>query len=60
MARTLGHGITSSFFPVELPLIGGALFSGAVLTFVEIVKELPLALLLRPFNFETLATRTYQ
>jgi iron(III) transport system permease protein len=31
-----------------------------VLTFVEIVKELPLALLLRPFNFQTLATKTYQ
>jgi len=38
----------------------GALISGFLLTFVEICKELPLALLLRPFNFETLATKTYQ
>lgn len=60
VSRTLGHGVTASFFRIELPLMRGALFSGAVLTFVEIVKELPLALLLRPFNFETLATKTYQ
>lgn len=60
VARTLGHGITSTFFRVDLPLIQAAVFSGAILTLVEIVKELPLALLLRPFNFETLATKTYQ
>lgn len=60
VSRMLGHGITRSFFRVDLPLIKGALFSGAILTFVEIVKELPLALLLRPFNFNTLATKAYQ
>ncbi len=59
-SRLLGHGITRTFFKVDLPMIRGALFSGAILTFVEMVKELPLALLLRPFNFETLATKTYQ
>lgn len=59
-ARTLGYGMTTTFFKVDLPMIKGALLSGALLTLVEIVKELPLALLLRPFNFETLATRAYQ
>lgn len=59
-SRMLGHGMTKTFFKVDLPLIKGSLLSGTVLTFVEIVKELPLALLLRPFNFETLATKTYQ
>jgi len=59
-SRTLGLGKTRTFFKVDLPLIKGALFSGFVLTFVEICKELPLALLLRPFNFETLATKTFQ
>jgi iron(III) transport system permease protein len=59
-SRMLGMGITKTFFKVDLPLIKGAVFSGMILTFVEIVKELPLALLLRPFNFETLATKTYQ
>jgi iron(III) transport system permease protein len=59
-SRMLGMGITKTFFKVDLPLIKGAIISGVILTFVEIVKELPLALLLRPFNFETLATKTYQ
>jgi iron(III) transport system permease protein len=60
VSRTLGHGMTRTFFKVDLHLIKGALFGGAILTFVEIIKELPLALLLRPFNFETLATKAYQ
>ncbi|MFT9849480.1 ABC transporter permease [Aneurinibacillus sp. REN35] len=59
-SRLLGYGMTRTFFKVDLPLLKGALLSGTILTFVEIVKELPMALLLRPFNFETLATKTYQ
>ncbi|MCM3586946.1 iron ABC transporter permease [Mesobacillus maritimus] len=59
-ARMLGNGRTMAFFKVDLPLIKGALLSGFILTFVEITKELPLVLLLRPFNFETLATKAFQ
>ncbi|WP_134699403.1 iron ABC transporter permease [Ammoniphilus sp. YIM 78166] len=59
-SRLLGLGITRTFWKVDLPLLRRALLTGAILTFVEILKELPLALLLRPFNFETLATKTYQ
>ncbi|WP_428910055.1 ABC transporter permease [Niallia sp. Krafla_26] len=59
-SRMLGLGVTKTFFKVDLPLIKGSIISGFVITFVEICKELPLALLLRPFNFETLATKTYQ
>jgi iron(III) transport system permease protein len=59
-SRLLGKGITKTFLKVDLPLIKGALFGGFILTFVEICKELPLVLLLRPFNFETLATKTFQ
>jgi iron(III) transport system permease protein len=59
-SRLLGCGVTKTFFKVDLPLIKGALLSGFILTFVEITKELPLVLLLRPFNFETLATKTFQ
>lgn len=59
-SRMLGMGMTKTFFKVDLPLIKGSLISGFILTFVEICKELPLALLLRPFNFETLATKTFQ
>lgn len=59
-SRMLGLSMTKTFFKVDLPLIKGALVSGFILTFVEICKELPLALLLRPFNFDTLATKTFQ
>ncbi|MFC4597133.1 ABC transporter permease [Cohnella hongkongensis] len=59
-AQTLGRSSRVTFLRVELPFIKGALLSGFVLTFVEIVKELPLTLLLRPFNYDTLSTRAYQ
>lgn len=59
-SRTLGRSSLATFLRVELPLLKGSLLSGFVLTFVEIVKELPLTLLLRPFNYDTLSTRAYQ
>ncbi|REJ11931.1 MAG: iron ABC transporter [Paenibacillaceae bacterium] len=59
-SRTLGAGPTRTFFAVDLPMIRGPLLGGAALTFVEIAKELPLTMLLRPFNFDTLATKAYQ
>jgi len=59
-SRTLGKGMTATFFKVDLPLIKGSILAGFLLTFMEIMKELPLTLLLRPFNFETLATKAYQ
>lgn len=59
-ARMLGMSMTRAFFKVDLPLIKGAVLTGFILVFMEIVKELPLTLLLRPYNFETLATKAYQ
>ncbi|WP_270167656.1 ABC transporter permease [Paenibacillus sp. SYP-B4298] len=59
-SRMLGQSLTASFFKVDLPMIRGAVLTGCILSFMEIVKELPLTLLLRPFNFETLATKAYQ
>lgn len=59
-SRMLGLGVTKSFFKIDLPLLKGAILSGSVLIFIDIIKELPLTLLLRPFNFETLSTKTYQ
>lgn len=59
-SRMLGLGVTATFFKVDLPLIRGAVLAGGVLAFLEVVKELPLTLLLRPFNFDTLATKAYQ
>lgn len=59
-SRTLGMSETKTFFKVDFPLIKGSILAGFLLTFMEMVKELPLTLLLRPFNFETLATKAYQ
>jgi iron(III) transport system permease protein len=44
---------------VHLPLLRGGLLSAALLVFVEVMKELPATLVMRPFNFDTLATQTY-
>ncbi|HAC57335.1 MAG TPA: iron ABC transporter permease, partial [Rhodobiaceae bacterium] len=45
---------------IHMPLLRGALASAALIVFIDVMKELPATLLLRPFNFETLATRTYR
>ena len=58
-ARTLGRGPVATLFEIDLPLLRPALFSAALLEFVEAMKELPATLILRPFNFETLATLVY-
>jgi iron(III) transport system permease protein len=59
-ARTLGEGKWGTLTRVHLPLIRGGVLAGAILVFVEVLKELPATILLRPFNFQTLATRAYE
>lgn len=59
-SRTLGMTITQTFFKVDIKMIGPAILSGFILVFVDIMKELPLTLILRPFNFHTLATQAYK
>jgi iron(III) transport system permease protein len=58
-ARTLGSSPTGTLFRVHLPLVRPALGAAALLVFVDCMKELPATLLLRPLNFETLATHLY-
>ncbi|MEM7072718.1 MAG: iron ABC transporter permease, partial [Pseudomonadota bacterium] len=59
-SRTLGYSFWQSFKKVIFPLMRPAILAGSVLVFVDVMKELPMTLLLRPFNFETLATYVYQ
>jgi iron(III) transport system permease protein len=59
-ARTLGEGPAGTLLRVHLPLMKGTLLTAALLIFVDVMKELPATLLLRPFNFDTLATYVYQ
>ena len=58
-ARTLGETVGGAFRRVHLPLLRPALGTAAILVFVDCMKELPATLLLRPMNFETLATHLY-
>lgn len=58
-ARVLGCTERSAFLRVTLPLLRKSMACAFVLTCIDIVKELPATMLLRPFNFETLALRTY-
>ena len=57
---TLGKPFGFSFIKIILPLIKPSILTAIILAFVDIIKELPITLLLRPFNFETLATYVYQ
>jgi iron(III) transport system permease protein len=59
-SQTLGHSFIFSIKNVILPLLRPSIITAAILSFVDIIKELPITLLLRPFNFETLATFVYQ
>ncbi len=59
-SRLLGKSTIYTFFFVDIPMLKSAMIAGFSLTFVDIVKELPLALFLRPFNFETLGTVVYK
>jgi iron(III) transport system permease protein len=58
-ARSLGHGATSTLLRVHTPMMWGGLLSAIALVFVDVMKELPATLIIRPFNFDTLAIRVY-
>jgi len=58
-ARSLGAGPGETLRRVHLPLLRGSLLTATLLVFVDVMKELPATLVMRPFNFDTLATQTY-
>ncbi len=60
VARSLGANPRRILREIHLPMISGSVASGVMLVFIDITKELPATLILRPFNFETLATRVYR
>ena len=59
-ARTLGLAPRETLWRVHIPMLRGSLLTAAALVFVDAMKELPVTLLLRPFNYETLASQVYQ
>ncbi len=59
-ARSLGHGPFAAMRRVHVPLIRGSLLTAGMLVFVDCMKELPMTVILQPFNFPTLATSVDQ
>jgi len=59
-ARSLGYRPSEILTRVHIPCINGALLTAILIVFVDVLKELPATLILRPFNFNTLAVRTYE
>ena len=58
-SRTLGIGPWRTLWRINLPLLRAPLLAAMLLTFIDLLKELPITLLLRPHNFSTLATRAW-
>lgn len=59
-SQVLGISYFKSMIKIDIPLLKPALLSAFTMVFLDIIKELPLSLLLRPFNFNTLATQVHQ
>jgi len=59
-ARSLGLSPFQVLKQVHLPLMRSSLFTGLLIVFVDVMKELPATLVLKPFNFNTLAVRAYE
>ena len=59
-ARSLGHTPTATLKTIHVPLMASSLLTAAMLVFVDVMKELPATLVMRPFNFDTLAVQVYQ
>jgi iron(III) transport system permease protein len=58
-AKSLGCNAGETLRRVHLPMLYSSLFTAGLLVFVDVMKELPATLVMRPFNFDTLATQTY-
>ena len=58
-ARSLGLNAAQTLRRVHVPLLRGSVLTAALLVFIDTMKELPATLVMRPFNFDTLATQAY-
>ena len=59
-ARTLGTSTNEMIRKIHFPLLRPSIFAACLLVFVDVMRELPATLILRPFNFDTLATQVYR
>ncbi len=59
-AQSLGYRARDTLIKVHMPLMKGSLLTALLIVFVDVMKELPATLILRPFNFNTLAVRAFE
>jgi len=59
-ARALGHGPGRTLRRVHMPILRANLLTAGLIVFVDVMKELPATLILRPFDFDTLAVQAYR
>lgn len=59
-ARVLGYGPYRTFLKVHLPILAPSVLTAALIVFVDVMKELPATLIMRPFNFDTLAVQAHR
>ncbi|MFQ5622639.1 MAG: ABC transporter permease [Paracoccaceae bacterium] len=60
VSRTLGETPPAMIWHVHLPLLRTSLMTGALIVFVDVMKELPATLIMRPFNYDTLAVQAHR
>lgn len=58
-SSVIGYSTGQTLMIVELPMLQRSMVAGFILVFIDVLKELPLTLLLRPFNYDSLATLVY-
>lgn len=59
-SKMLGVGNFKTFFKIEFPLIKTGILSAMILVFIDVLKELPLTLILKPFHINTLAVKAFE
>lgn len=59
-SKVLGAGNIKTFFKIEFPLIKTGVFSAVILVFIDVMKELPLTLILKPYHIDTLAVKAFE
>jgi len=59
-SRGMGYSFSQILSKVHIPILSGGLLSAFLLVFVDVMKELPATIIIRPFNFDTLAVQVYR
>ncbi|NKX44998.1 ABC transporter permease [Roseicyclus persicicus] len=60
VARTLGHGPAPMLRRIHMPILRPSILTALLIVFVDVMKELPATLILRPFNYDTLAVQAHR